>query len=289
MDKKNKIIGFTQLRNELEKGNLENFTRCMDFCEKIYVYDQGSTDGSIEYYNNNSKFVVIRSEENRFWDEQKCKAQLLQKLLDEQPDTDWIFWMDGDTLLDGRLLRDNNSAMIELCASSEESDVGVVLFGHLNLWRSDTYYRIDNKFHGLNAGVSALWKNTGKLNFPLGPGLHQSPVPAGVNSNYKKCKYTLIHRGFATESQILNRYLERYKLYRSHGQGGWILNRLFDESTLNTCRADDGILPDWFNMTDDIKPETKTRLIDIYREEVESNIGMTWGEAMNNHRRRWLL
>ena len=39
-----------ELRNELSNGNLENWFRCMEFCDKIYIYDQASDDGSLEYY-----------------------------------------------------------------------------------------------------------------------------------------------------------------------------------------------------------------------------------------------
>ena len=56
-----KIVGFTQLRNELEKGNLENWFKCMSVCDHIYIFDQNSTDGSLEYYKKFDNVTVIES------------------------------------------------------------------------------------------------------------------------------------------------------------------------------------------------------------------------------------
>ena len=35
-----KIIAFTQLRNELSKGNLENWFKCTEPCDYRYIFDQ---------------------------------------------------------------------------------------------------------------------------------------------------------------------------------------------------------------------------------------------------------
>lgn len=82
-----KIVGFAQLRNELEKGNLENWFRCMlSICDFIYIFDQNSTDGSLEYYKKIDNVVVIESPTNRFEEEMICKNDLLQKIIIEHPD-----------------------------------------------------------------------------------------------------------------------------------------------------------------------------------------------------------
>jgi len=102
-----KIVGFAQLRNELENGNLKNWFKTMEFCDSIYIYDQDSTDGSKEYYKKFKNTVVIESPINDFTNEIKCKDILLIKLLKEQPDVDWIIWLDGDTIIDARLTNQN--------------------------------------------------------------------------------------------------------------------------------------------------------------------------------------
>ena len=86
-----KIIGFSQLRNELSKGNLENWFQCMGVCDYIYIFDQASDDGSHDIYSQHDNVVLIQSEENRFHEEILCKKEMLEKLLSEHPDVDWIF------------------------------------------------------------------------------------------------------------------------------------------------------------------------------------------------------
>ena len=76
-----KIIGFSQLRNELSKGNLENWFKSMGMCEYVYIFDQASDDGSHDVYEQHDNVVLIQSEENLFRQEILCKKQLLEKLL----------------------------------------------------------------------------------------------------------------------------------------------------------------------------------------------------------------
>ena len=66
----------------------------------------------------------------------------------------------------------------------------------------------------------------------------------------------LIHRGFATDEQIMN----RYNLYKSKGQSGPKLDRLIDETGLRVERLQDDVLPDWYNTEDDVSPLQKKRL-----------------------------
>ncbi len=260
-----KIIGFGQLRNEIERGNLKNWFDSMDeFCDYIYIYDQNSDDGSKEFYKQYDNCVVIESPLNDFENELKCKQTLLNKIREDHSDCDWILWMDGDTLMDGRLDR---GSMEKLVSSSKSDGIN---FGHLNLWRSDTYYRIDNSFHSLNnTGVTALWKNEPYLNFDNKSGVHKGNKPLGFK-NIERCQYDLIHRGFATDKQIIDR-LESWKHHNPKSWNGgragitkhW--NRFFDESTLSLTRMNNEILPKWFNLTDDTDSRTKKKLIELYK------------------------
>lgn len=256
-----KICGFGQLRNEIHRGNLENWFRSMwQICDKIYIYDQNSDDGSKEYYKTQPNTFVIESPINDFENELICKQKLLDKIRVDEPDTDWIFWMDGDTLLEKRITKLNVEKIL--------GDADGVMLGHLNLWRSDTYYRIDNSFHALNVGVMAFWRNVPYIQFNMSPGLHKGNCPKGFK-NAKVVDYTLIHRGFATDAQIMDR-LESWKYQSAKswpaGRKGiernW--NRFFDETGLQVIRMSDKFLPDWFEMTDDIDPRTKPKLIDLY-------------------------
>jgi len=254
-----KIVAFAQLRNELEKGNLENWFKCLDVCEEIYIFDQASNDGSKEFYKKYNNVHVIESPTNRFSEEIECKQELLTKLLLEQPDTDWIFWLDGDTLVDGRLLKNNGEHFRKLLEVADFNKTDCIILGHYNLWRSDRYYRTDNDYHWLhNHGVRALWKNTGSLAFNITGGLHQNQHPQGMFSE-SRANFNLIHKGFSTDEQIFN----RYNLYKERGQQGYQLARLVYEDGLTVTPLEDELYPDWF-VPDQSDPTTKKKIREIY-------------------------
>ena len=260
-----KIIGFSQLHNELELGNLENWFKCMEVCDEIYIFDQASTDGSKEYYKKFDNVHVIESETNRFQEELLCKQELLDKLLDEHPDADWIIWIDGDTLLDGRLLErpdpnSNRTTLHEVLFNLDLNRIESAFMGHYNLWRSDVWHRVDDQYdHFMQAGRMVLWKNTGNLKFNIEPGLHKSQHPVGIR-NTIRLPFNLIHRGFATDEQLL----KKYENYKSRGQSGWALDRFLEESTLKVERVPENEFPSWLPNLDDQNPLEKEKIKTIY-------------------------
>ena len=258
-----KIIGFAQLRNELEKGNLENWFRCMlSICDYIYIYDQNSTDGSLDYYSKFDNVVVISSHVNRFKEEMMCKEELLQRIINEHPDSDWIFALDGDTLLDGRLLKNESAEFKKLCKSLSVEENDGYIFGHKNLWRSDTYWRHDSDYDWLDGnGVCPLWRFKSDMHFEVRPGLHIRAFPISVN-NTRRLDYKLIHRGFATDKQITT----KYEIYGAMGQKDYLLDRFLNEDGLSVTKIDLALLPEWLKIIDDVNPTTKRKLRDIYNE-----------------------
>jgi len=250
-----KIVGFAQLHNELEQGNLVNWFRSMwQICDCIYIYDQNSTDGSRNVYEQYDKVHVIYSDTNDFINEIACKAKLLKKAKDEQPDVDWFFWMDGDTLIEGKLWSGDLHPYLEGCSP----DCHGVKFGHFNLWRSDVWTRLDDGFHGLHeVGVLCLWRNLPDLSFPEDGGLHRPQFPPQLTT-VEKAPFALIHRGFATDESIIR----KYNTYKDRGQSGWELERLLNEDTLEVARVE-GFLPEWLE-PDTQNPTTKKKLREIY-------------------------
>jgi hypothetical protein len=259
-----KLIGFAQLRNELSKGNLENWFKCMSVCDFIYIYDQNSTDGSLDYYKQFINTVVIESPINDFSNEIVCKHKLLKLVLEDHPDCDYIFWMDGDTLLDNRAIENNGAALKQnILEYGLKEKVDCFCVNHYNLWRSDIFYRIDDHYHDLNGGVAAFWRNTGELEFPiLGNKLHAEQNPAGMKTA-ARIDLALIHRGFATDYQIML----KYDIYKERGQSGWALERLLNEETLQVELLPKGILPSWFKLTDTEIPNKKKKIREIYNEQ----------------------
>jgi len=252
-----KIVAFAQLRNELELGNLENWFKCMESFDEIYIYDQNSTDGSKEYYKKYPNVHLIESETNDFSNEVVCKSKLLAKLLEEQPDTDWIFWMDGDTILDGRLLEDEGKVMKTLLQQASEMNIDGLFLDHYNLWRSDIWHRVDDQYdHFLRVGVLAFWRNNGNLTIPLVEGLHKSQYPQGIETA-ARIPFGLIHRGFATDEHII----EKYERYKERGQTGWELDRLLNEKGIAVGRIPPEVFPEWLEINEEeAKEVTATRV-----------------------------
>ena len=254
-----KVIGFTQIRNELSKGNLHNWLKQMfEFCSYVYIYDQNSDDGSKEVYKNYPNLIVVESETNDFKNEIFCKDILLTKLLKEHPDTDFIFWLDGDSLIDNNLLKDNNLILNSLLEHAIKNNIDGILMEHYNLWRSDIYYRIDSNYHDLSQGVCAIWRNNGNLQYNKINGLHQQQFPNGM-TKLIKIPFGIIHRGFATDYQIIT----KYDVYKSYGQNGWDLDRLLDETNLTVEKLPTDVLPSWFEITDVEPPMNKEKIINI--------------------------
>ena len=232
-----KIIGFAQLYNEESKGNLRNWIKSMSFCDYVYIYDQNSTDSSKELYKQQDNFVVVESPVNDFKSEIKCN---------------------GDTILSRNEGRDSIERLLTLC---DQHGCGSIDLRHFNLWRSDIYYRIDNQYDYLDrVGVRAFWKNNGQLKFPTTDGLHQLQYPNFLGGKVARLEdIFLIHKGFSTDSQIIN----RYHLYKSRGQSGWSLERLIDENTLAVNILHKSVYPTWFKFNDLENPIDKEKIVDL--------------------------
>lgn len=253
-----KIAGFTQAHNELAKGNLIPWLENLSFCDYIYIWDNHSTDGSIQEYARHDNVVVIAHSLNLFENELICKRILLKKVLKEHPDVDWLVWTDVDTLLDARLIADDARILRHYLAVGTANNVDAYALGHINLWRSNAYRRLDDGYDSFNVwGRKPFWRNNGRLEFPAQPGLHQSQEPSGLD-NCVRLDYSLIHMGFATDAQIV----ERYSLYKSKGQSGRALDRLIDESTLWVEPVDEEVLPYRADYVND--PTLKPSLISLY-------------------------
>ena len=257
-----KIIGFSQLRNELSNRNLENWFRSMNnICDYIYIYDQNSTDGSKEYYKTQKNCIVIYSDTNNFRNELYCKDILLKKLLTDHSDCDAIFWMDGDTIAERKC---NKDCICDIVKRLDKKYDHGVTFRHYNLWRSDIFYRIDNNYHNLNNSVIPLWLNSSnKLSFYTEDGLHKKQFPPQIKQIVRS-DISLIHRGFCTDIQLIN----RYNNYKKFGMRGDALNRILDENTLEVKEFDVNLYPEWFDIKDTTNPKNKIKLIDIYKGQI---------------------
>ena len=193
-----KLVGYLMQYNESERGNLH---RCLEnlsmFCDEIVVYDDGSTDDSLDVIRQYTDHV-IEGNRNDFLHETAHRQQLLELALTLDPE--YIFWLDADEIVS---IAGVVGGVRKLCASGVSWS-----FPEVTLWRSTAYKRTDY----LGAGrFTRLWKNTGGLSIPIQAGLHQQLFPGGLGE-VQKSGIDVIHYGYATKEAIERRWHERTRL-----------------------------------------------------------------------------
>lgn len=256
-----KIVGIAQVYNELRKGNLERFVKyVMPLVDALVVYDDASTDGSYEYMPNHTPHV-IRGTRNDFTDEVSHKQTLLDHALKLEPD--FILWLDADEVLS----RNAESRLQELCAHCMENGLDGMSIHELNLWRSYSWRRVDNAYD--DGWFVRLWRVTRGMSFTqAAPGLHQAHYPPSIQKIERATDVQVIHYGFASERWLAYKYLT----YKTHGQSGWALDRLLDETTLKLEKVPPEVFPEGL-WADDKRPEKRSfrdalRSAEQYRAEV---------------------
>jgi glycosyltransferase involved in cell wall biosynthesis len=228
-----KLVGFLQIHNESENGNLVRVLNHMKkFCQEIVIYDDGSTDDSVEVASRYTKYI-IRGKTNDFANELEHKQQLLDLALSLNPD--WIIWLDADEVFDRQA---ETYGIRALCNYGNANEIDGFSFQEFNLWKSVNNYRTDELWHKL--WQVRLWKNNGKLKFLQEKGLHHQIYPLGLD---KTCRSDLkvIHYGFSSEEKIL----QKYEMYKKAGQTGKLLDRLLDENGIRL----EPFLRDWFPLS----------------------------------------
>ena len=177
--------------NEVTKGNLElcliNFQQWAD---EIVIYDDASTDNSVEVAEKYTKHI-IRGEVNNFFEELAHKQQLLEYALTLNPD--WIMWIDCDEILD----RAGTLGGLRLLAEQGLNvDADAYSFHETNLWRSQTYYRVDTMFD--KGWFVRLWKIVPGITFDVKDGLHLDLFPKTIDhSKIVKSDIRVLHYGFS--------------------------------------------------------------------------------------------
>jgi hypothetical protein len=147
------------------------------------------------------------------------KQQLLTLALKSNPS--WIGWIDGDAIFDKYITEHTEELLTEI----ESKGFDAAQLRNMNLWRSPSYFRLDDSFDDLWHVV--FWKNTGKLYYNAIKRLHQRQYPLGIDNLYTITypQHRLLHYGFSSIDRIIKKYL----IYKSYGQRGWSLDRLITE------------------------------------------------------------
>lgn len=218
-----KIIGFLQVRNEMLTGHLQRFLdRNAELLDHLVAIDDSSEDETVATLIAFGATVITNAHSN-FRNELENKSRLLEAVSTIASEGDAILWLDADEVIYA-----SRDEMQSLIAQSFSSGFDSISFNHLNLWRSNMAYRVDDQYFGLQP--VRVWKFSNQLFFPIKPGLHNQSHPNGLVSTLHTNLFPTVHYGFASLELIL----EKYRRYYLDWQHGYPLDRLVSESGLQT-------------------------------------------------------
>jgi glycosyltransferase involved in cell wall biosynthesis len=240
-----KLVGMVQTYNEMANGNLE---RCLEslikYCDRVIVYNDGSTDDTKDYLFDMQRAVfkehidvqardlyVINSETNDFKNELAHKQTMVA--LAREIGADWILRMDADEVIEPR----GEQEIRDLLSDTDKTGWA---FHMTNLWRSEAFYRVDNGYN--NVIFNRLWRVHPDLHFNVERGLHLTNYPVGATDKEGFSDLEIIHYGFASDKAIV----DKYHMYKAHGQSGQALDRLINERGLMVRRSKS----EWFRDLD---------------------------------------
>lgn len=264
----NKIYAFIQMYNEFSTGHLQRcLENCKEWADDIIIYDDCSTDESVEFALNYTKHIILGSE-NDLSKETYHKQEMLNYIHNMDIKPDWLLWIDCDEIVDKYTLLN----LKNFCNEKYAEDVDAYAFQQINLWRGERYYRTDGYFYKKEYNYTygwfvRLWKYNENLSITTSDGYDQILYP----NNLKKIKgsdFKIIHYGFSdykkllkhinvhncTKEQLIdvasgeayvrlaNEGIEWAKAFVVNGKG--IPNMFLNETNLTTEYLDDEVFPE---------------------------------------------
>ncbi|MDR3587860.1 MAG: glycosyltransferase [Desulfosporosinus sp.] len=255
-----KIVAVCRIYDEIRKGNLERFTRyVLPLVNALVVYDGGSTDGSYEYMQAQTPYV-IRAAVNDIHEREHYQI-LINEALALSPD--FILWLDADEVLTATY--ESLQALCDYCVLEQINGLSLQ---RVNFWRSLAWYRLDGQFGA--EWNTRLWRVTSDMSQArMDIGLSQLDSSSEETKIKRLDGIKVLHYGFSNERQLAYRYLRR----RSLGYRGYnLLDRFILEDGLAVMKFPQALVPGGL-WVDDEAPRAKTWLepfeyIEQFRDEV---------------------
>lgn len=245
-----KLIAMIQVYNEVSNGNL---ARCLDsvsnYCDAIQIYDDASTDNPRPLYEQYG-CDVLWGADNDFRNELTHKQAQLDRC--KELGADWIWRIDADEVIEWVGEDGGIRALCELGTHDFWA------FHMVNLWRHPGYYRVDSSFN--DVVFNRLWRvPPGGLRFNVVEGLHQVNYPVGATDGEGFSDLEVLHYGFASDQAII----DKYNMYKLHGQTGHALDRLINEDVLQVKKS----RVSWFK-----NGLSKPRLNEVFRTPIQTKV-----------------
>jgi len=190
------LIAQVCMHNEVRKGNLD---RCLDnlirYCDRVIIWDDASDDDSVKVAEDYGCHV-IRGEVNNQMEELAHKQAMLDAAL--SMGATHLFWLDCDEVLDrpGTL-----GGLRDLCMNWPD-DLDAYSFPQVNLWRSQTWQRLDSLF--TRARFVRLWRANPGISFDVRHGVHKRLYPITIET-VREAPFSIIHYGFWDYKRMLTK------------------------------------------------------------------------------------
>lgn len=200
-----KIYAFIQMFNEKTTGHLERcLNNCMQWADKIIIYDDKSTDDSVEFAKKYTEHIIL-GEKNE-WLKETFHKEILLKYIHNMVETpDWILWLDCDEIVDRNCIIN----LKKICEEKKNENIDAFAFQQINLWRGERYYRTDGLLYSEKYKADSgcgwfvrLWKYSNELTIKQIIGADQRLYPITIK-NIKPCDFKIIHYGFSNYKNVM--------------------------------------------------------------------------------------
>lgn len=188
----------TRVKNEANHIG-EVIERVLPLCRQVFVFDDHSSDQTVEVCRAFGDRVVVFESSFEGFDEARDKNYLLRKVVEANPE--WVLWIDGDEVLELRgpdKLRD--------AADNALSGVAGFSLKVAYVWNDPQHVRVDGIFGRFKR--PSLFRLKGqrvnKIHFRetgFGGNLHCGNVPNGLSGVFRELDVRLKHYGYMSVDQ----------------------------------------------------------------------------------------
>jgi len=187
----NRFLCAMRIKNEAVHIR-EVLTRVLELCNHAYVFDDHSTDDTVEICRSFGERVTLFPSPFEGLDEARDKNYLLGKIAEAEPE--WVLWIDGDEVLElsgPRRIRD---------AALTGNGIAAYQLKIAYLWNDPQHVRVDGIFGRFRR--PSLFRLRGqpvsRLHFPatgFGGNFHCGNVPRGLVGGVRNIDVRLKHYG----------------------------------------------------------------------------------------------
>lgn len=188
------IIGALRVKDE--NRWIERAIRSiLPLCDRVVVFDDNSTDNTVELCRLTPKTEVIRSPFNGL-DEQRDKNRLLDEVMGYRPE--WIIMIDGDEMLAPGAAEQLRAAM--------RPGINCISLRVLYLWNDENTVRMDGVYGDFHR--ESVFRPTGARFEANGNGgnFHCGNVPWAIRQKRTVTDIPLYHFGYLHREDRLRKY-----------------------------------------------------------------------------------